>query len=545
MDKEDDCILLVSNIPQNYHSYDLRRFFSEYVENSKFVCFHYRHRVEKRKPEENDDASTSNVETQNDTEKDKESGKAPSSSNSSFSREVTARVHKTGDNEENRNKDATCCCLIKIEQQYLKSFISHFHRKHWLDSEDCEMMSRCLIAVINEQRDLTKLPELRPPLIMPRGNVGTSTKYFLQAIRECRLPASMIGKLKLEFPKGRHKKYGAVPMEYQHKEGETLKTLTMLNRTKLDKLNKEGPRVYHVKDDNEDNDTCEEWERHEALHNDVHANRTIGKQVNSSSYLASGGDLEQQPGTKEKALEDEIELVWEKGGSGLNFYTDINFWRTQESQDFDELTTDDWDVDMSVYYDKETSHDKDAADRFNMRQSEFFRSGKHEESVFTKKKGGKRSSRGFSGPPSKINTVGAFEMHNRGVAGRIMTKSGWKEGHGLGPQGEGMKDALDGGEQGQGPADKRGLGYHGEKILFAPKVVKKVETSYVAGAAGPSGWRPPPPPGSRISSIYTKPLDLDPPERVDRTNPPLYLKFRNQSVKFHSGGMQGGSESKK
>ena len=31
----------------------------------------------------------------------------------------------------------------------------------------------------------------------------------------------------------------------------------------------------------EDDDTCEEWERHEALHDDVHANRTIGRQVKS------------------------------------------------------------------------------------------------------------------------------------------------------------------------------------------------------------------------------------------------------------------------
>jgi hypothetical protein len=31
-------------------------------------------------------------------------------------------------------------------------------------------------------------------------------------------------------------------------------------------------------------------------------------QVNSSSYLAEGGDYEQQAGTKQKGLEDEIEL---------------------------------------------------------------------------------------------------------------------------------------------------------------------------------------------------------------------------------------------
>ena len=35
-----------------------------------------------------------------------------------------------------------------------------------------------------------------------------------------------------------------------------------------------GPSVESVNDDgNVDNDTCEEWERHEALHNDVQPNR--------------------------------------------------------------------------------------------------------------------------------------------------------------------------------------------------------------------------------------------------------------------------------
>ena len=35
-----------------------------------------------------------------------------------------------------------------------------------------------------------------------------------------------------------------------------------------------GPSLESVNDDgNVDNDTCEEWERHEALHNDVQPNR--------------------------------------------------------------------------------------------------------------------------------------------------------------------------------------------------------------------------------------------------------------------------------
>ena len=50
-----------------------------------------------------------------------------------------------------------------------------------------------------------------------------------------------------------------------------------------------------------DDDTGEEWERHAAFHNDVTS----------------------QERTKERLFEEEIELKWEKGGSGLVFYTGL------------------------------------------------------------------------------------------------------------------------------------------------------------------------------------------------------------------------------
>lgn len=105
-------------------------------------------------------------------------------------------------------------------------------------------------------------------------------------------------------------------------------------------------------------------------------------------------DVTSQERSKERLYEEEIELKWEKGGSGLVFYTDAQYWQEDEGgmiffckqlklvsfkyfipiiqlireylvnerlnyvscsffpQDFDEQTADDWDVDMSVYYDK-------------------------------------------------------------------------------------------------------------------------------------------------------------------------------------------------
>lgn len=53
---------------------------------------------------------------------------------------------------------------------------------------------------------------------------------------------------------------------------------------------------------------------------------------------------------KERLFEDEVELQWEKGGSGLVFYTDAQFWDAKEG-DFDEKTADDWDVDTNIYRD--------------------------------------------------------------------------------------------------------------------------------------------------------------------------------------------------
>ncbi len=63
--------------------------------------------------------------------------------------------------------------------------------------------------------DLRILPELNPPSVMPHGNVGTSTEYFLDLIRTCKLPASVVGKLGLTFPKLLGKrKYSSVPFRY-------------------------------------------------------------------------------------------------------------------------------------------------------------------------------------------------------------------------------------------------------------------------------------------------------------------------------------------
>ncbi len=44
---------------------------------------------------------------------------------------------------------------------------------------------------------------------------------------------NILGKLKLEFPKGRHKKYGSVPFQYEERHGKIITNLTSINRRKL------------------------------------------------------------------------------------------------------------------------------------------------------------------------------------------------------------------------------------------------------------------------------------------------------------------------
>ena len=68
----------------------------------------------------------------------------------------------------------------------------------------------------------------------------------------------------------------------------------------------------------DDDDTCEEWERHEALHNDMEARRADPRHGHM--------DISQQPGTKERLFEEEMEVTWDKGSSGLVFYTDAQVW---------------------------------------------------------------------------------------------------------------------------------------------------------------------------------------------------------------------------
>ncbi|NXA41431.1 GPTC3 protein, partial [Eudromia elegans] len=332
--------------------------------------------------------------------------------------------------------------------------------------------------------DLKRLPELNPPAFMPHGNVGTPLKVFLELIRACRLPPRIIKKLQLDFPKtGSSRRYGNVPFEYQDTEtftGEGVYTAAGDEITEDEgpagqsetpdpaaaEEDAEGPEEEEAEESHsdDDNDTCEEWERHEALHEDV----------------------TQQDRVKERLFEEEIELKWEKGGSGLVFYTDAQYWQ-EENGDFDEQTADDWDVDMSIYYDKDGG-DKDARDSVRMWLEQRLRDGLEDGSV--------------SG-----QQIGTFEKYTKGIGRKVLEQQGWIEGLGLGSSNSGMAEALD--NEGQNPRCKRGLGYHGEKLPTFSKAKKPRPSGPVL-----------------ISTIYDGPEPVDSGDLLLRRQPPTAMKYR-------------------
>ncbi|XP_017539630.2 G patch domain-containing protein 3 [Pygocentrus nattereri] len=505
--EEGGVYFVVNNIPPSFRSADLRNYFSQFIESGGFLCFHYRHRPEVRiNPAEFEEPKQRDG-TQKQTQSRESDRSARPASEDEPSTESKARQ---GD-----RKAGSCCCVVLVRSSDAERFVKMYSGNQWIDSKGNWLMKRCALRRIKvsehsdpdvfpyrtkvelrrhgthsdrfTKADLKALPELNPPALMPVGNVGTPVCVFLQLIQSCRLPPRLIRKLGLTFPKtGSHRRYGNVPYQYHNSSlvaGSEESVFTAggaeisgpgsvpplrTTTTPKTQLSNEHPvREQTAEDESEDDqsgpddddDRCEEWERHEALHEDVTS----------------------QERTKERLYEEEIELKWEKGGSGLVFYTDAQYWQEEEEGDFDEQTADDWDVDMSVYYDKDGG-DMDSRDYVRMRYEKRLREGLEETSS---------------------QKIGTFEKFTKGVGRRVMEKQGWRDGDGLGHARSGMPEALE--NEGQNPNCKRGFGYHGEKLSsFLP--LKR------------------PRPDFHISTIYDQPKDIDQGDSLLRRQPSTSMK---------------------
>ncbi|KRZ67017.1 G patch domain-containing protein 3 [Trichinella papuae] len=480
---------VVRNIPKNFRSKHLRQFFSTFVEEQRFHCFHYLHCPEIIQAEQfckADDAS--------------------SKAERSFNNKNYALV------------------LMTLSDRDL--FIRRYHGKDWALHSEFNMDGKCCIVKCkdphsflssSQQNNGTKrishvvVRQLKPPALLPNGNVGTPTSVILNFIKQCKFPSHMIRKLGIYDRTSISQRSGVeIPFAYETQPVEASEYSTSPLRELSDE------------EEDDDDDQCEEWERHEAFHDDP------GKQDR----------------LKETLYEEEMEIVWEKGGPGLVFNTDA-FQRSQAENDTDEKWADQWDIDMSAYYaegsEEYDSADKDAKDSLEIRRMAMIQSGQLSDSVFkqanvkvvfvitcgekpfirnfkpsqketvssSRKKNSKKGAIEESLDRMKESEFGAFEKYTKGIGLKLLLKQGWKEGSGLGRTGQGsaLPVALEMLESAQAGKAKAGFAYRGEKLQrtnFSKNPTKK----------------------HIISTIYDDEQITDYPDSLKRRSELTYMKKR-------------------
>eukprot|EP01134_Creolimax_fragrantissima_P004745 CFRG4745T1 len=427
--------VVVGGIPEDYKSIDLRVFFSDMVEAGFFTTFHYQHRKEPK--------SKHNTKSCMVTVSDKHLKQ--------LKRYVGSVWHDRNEVEVDQDATTVMLTLVKLIDKTV---------------EQMEETREDLPQVEIPKSMLPKITELHPPRFLPNGNVGTPIKVLQQLIDECNLPPSIIRRLELNTRRttrieNRGLKYTDVRMKYPE-----------LNISPYDY--EELYRNEHPIDDED-----EEWDRYEALHDDV----------------------DEQARTKERTFEENVEVTWDKGSSGLVFYTDSQYWQANALEEAD---VNDWDADMRISQNNgwalkvnSSMLDHNTRQRMQILERDIERnaevretdeSAAQDETATLEMGVGTLSQRQHNikrknvissptptPPPiptstqkpaaawkAKIrDTYAPFESHTKGIGSSILFKSGWRPGMGLGkPESRGVTTAIE--AVGQLSHEHYGLGFSGE-----------------------------------------------------------------------------------
>lgn len=380
------------------------------------------------------------------------------------------------------------CSLVALPGVATDDFIRRYNHTYWLSTNesdgDVPPPERCHMSLIDfedrelEIGDLLQLIEFRPPVWMPRGNVGTPTQHFLNLIKSCQLEPSVISRLKLDISSSRRMRlYGAVPYAYDVASSEKLpfaagssgevrlgtgayilnaedfwqSTDVALRLTNEDRFYGPCPVAEPSADDScrpESDESSEEWDRFEALHDDPYK-----VQRHDKCNLK---------------YEDKAELIWEKGGPGLVFHTDERTWRKldplKKEELFDEPGSFDWDIDMEPYEvpmelsvgPSPTGHwgaFRDTTDLIDIQLS----------------------NEGTERPHPSLNSDSLYwqETYGKGYGQCLMRRMGWRPGMPLGvSSSRGLLSPVD--LKGSlPPCTRPGLGYHGPRITKHPPVASR------------------------------------------------------------------------
>eukprot|EP01122_Echinamoeba_exundans_P013141 TRINITY_DN5683_c0_g1_i1.p1 TRINITY_DN5683_c0_g1~~TRINITY_DN5683_c0_g1_i1.p1 ORF type:complete len:439 (+),score=56.37 TRINITY_DN5683_c0_g1_i1:38-1318(+) len=198
-------------------------------------------------------------------------------------------------------------CLVKVsDEQTQKILITQFHKSMW-KRESGELLGQwALLAAVrsDDQAALHQLfepLEMKPPHAIPNGNVGTPRSVIQEAVRKCAIPVSALRKLGITY------------------------TAPIASSTRIRSNSIEDKYLQPVGDD--ESDSGEEWERHIAVEGDPNL------QGDHIDYLQEKGRI----------YENDMEVTWEKGGSGIVMDTIEATWDKYRG-DFIERTSDDLDV---------------------------------------------------------------------------------------------------------------------------------------------------------------------------------------------------------
>ena len=420
---------IVRNIPPSWRSHHVRNFFYHSVEEGHFRTFHFKHRKE---------------------------------------------INICDLQIDSKDTREQCCCLIELEPGSSPSVLSFYNNRNWVFTDGRVTREKCIILrvkvkcknepkslkSVKERRkecrersvveftadDLADFQELNPPRhTLPRGNVGTTDDQFRHLISKCRLSTAVIKSLKLTFTRTKpYRRYQRLNHNYndniitppqshriiETKSGHEIQPDKLPEISKIDEKSdttEHDETVVISSDDEEDDFGMEGWEIHQSLNDDDSLARR--------DYQLTEDNIASASGTKERSFESDIELTWEKGGSGLVFYTDEAYWRATQSDGdiFDEEGFVQWGQDNSAFYDPHGG-DKDAKDFIDMQRHRLRRRGIPEEKL-------------------TIDLIQSF-------GGKILKKQGWNEGETIGDNG--LLDPLI--PSYRHPKNVRGLGYHGVKL---------------------------------------------------------------------------------
>ncbi|KNC80190.1 hypothetical protein SARC_07451 [Sphaeroforma arctica JP610] len=338
--------VVVGAIPEHYASIDLRVFFDDLVEAGMLTCFHYQHRKEPDAPTRScmialDPKHMHRLIVYNGTPW---TDRNDAQTDATMTARVTLNLvrwtgvgkgsHKTTTDQLSQEKDSG---LPVVEvPNVLRPNITELQPPQYLPNGmgvlglDMLLMVRArdhFSAYMAMDAQLSASDILREFFkggiynvrlagmdfsgFKVTGNVGTPMHTLQRMIEECKLPVSVIRRLELNTrrrirtgPNG--KAYTDVRMLYP----ETTENPYDYENT----YNQQHPT---------NEDEPEEWDRYEALHDDV----------------------DEQERIKERTFEGDVEVTWDKGSSGLVFYTDTQYWNANETEEAD---VNDWDADERI-----------------------------------------------------------------------------------------------------------------------------------------------------------------------------------------------------